>query len=116
MWQSSRIRCPIFRRGGAFTLLTLALALHGAPSVWSSEPQLISARSPLVAACNAWRVHIGELLDQHRIARDLDDLALSEMVRQFISARNACTPGRYEIGLRMYEAIPLGPVPSTALK
>jgi hypothetical protein len=60
-----------------------------------------------MAACNAWRVHIGDLLDQHRIAHEMDDDALSEIVRQFISARNACIPGRYEVGLRMYEAIPL---------
>ena len=59
---------------------------------------------------------MGDLLDQHRVARDLDDAALSDFVRQFIAARNTCTPGRYEIGLRMYEAIPLGRVPATALK
>jgi hypothetical protein len=108
--------CLLLRLSGSLRVLTLALSVSVAPSVWATETPLVSARSSLVAACNAWRVHIGDLLDQHRIARDLDDRALSEMVRQFISARNACTPGRYEIGLRMYEVIPLGRVHDPALK
>jgi hypothetical protein len=65
---------------------------------------------PAPPACNAWHVHIGELIDQHRIAQGLDEATLSDIVRRFIAARNACTPGRYELGLRIYEEIPIGPV------
>ena len=40
-------------------------------------------------ACNAWREYMGKLIDQHRIAADIDEKALSEVVLQFISARDA---------------------------
>jgi hypothetical protein len=76
----------------------------------------VPARPSLIAACNAWRVHIGELIDQHRIAQEIDERTLSDIVRRFIAARNACTPGRYELGLRMYEDIPLGPVQGRPLR
>jgi hypothetical protein len=92
---------------GALILFPLALSVVLGPSARAKDAQFVSGSPPLVAACNAWRVRIGDLLDQHRIAREIDDDALSGLVRQFISARNACIPGRYEIGLRMYEAIPL---------
>lgn len=61
-------------------------------------------------ACNVWREYMGKLIDQHRIVADMDDEALSEVVLQFISARDACSPGQYEKGMRLYEAISLGPV------
>ncbi len=70
----------------------------------------LPSRPPPAAACTAWRDHISELIDQHRIAKDIDDEALTAIVMQFISARDACTPGRYEIGLQMYEAISIGRV------
>jgi hypothetical protein len=93
--------------GGLRVLTTWGLLLSttaqtlGAPETLRPSP---------VAACNAWRVHISDLLDQHRIAQEITEDALSDMVRRFIAARNMCTPGRYELGLRMYEEIPLGPV------
>ena len=61
----------------------------------------------LAAARAAWREHIIDLIDQHRIAHEIDEEALFEFVLQYIDARDACTPGNYEVGLRMYEAIPL---------
>jgi len=94
-------------RWPALATWAILLPLASAHGVVSAEA---SPRPPLVAACNAWRVHIGELIDQHRIAQDLDESTLNDIVRRFIAARNACTPGRYELGLRMYEEIPIGPV------
>jgi hypothetical protein len=91
----------------ALVLFSLALAAVVGPIARAKDAQFLVGSPPLVAACNAWRVHISDLLDQHWIAHEMDDHALSEIVRQFISARNACIPGRYEVGLRMYEAIPL---------
>ena len=61
-----------------------------------------------VEACNAWREHISGLLDQHRIAGDMDNEVLFSLVRQFIAARDACTPASYEAGLRMYEGMAVG--------
>ncbi len=66
-----------------------------------------AARPSLAAACAAWCDHISDLLDQHRMAHEIDDHALYEFVLQFIAARDACSPGGYEIGLRMYDAISL---------
>jgi hypothetical protein len=64
----------------------------------------------MTAACSAWREHIGDLIDQHRVAEDIDEKALFEFVLQFIAARNNCTFGKFDAGLRMYEEIPLGRV------
>jgi hypothetical protein len=100
------------RRAAAPVLIAWAALLMA--DVHSIRAAEASARPPPVAACNAWRVHIGDLIDQHRIAQELDDRTLSEIVRRFIAARNACTPGRYELGLRMYEEIPIGPVQGRA--
>jgi hypothetical protein len=104
-------RSPLLH--GTFVVVVLATAVGVAPSVRAAE---VSVRPSPVAACNAWRVHIGDLIDQHRIAQEIDEGALSDIVRRFIAARNACTPGRYELGLRMYEDIPLGPVQGRFLK
>lgn len=100
------------RRPGV-AIWTVVSLLAIAPSVGAPDT---SMRSPLVAACNAWRVHIADLIDQHRIAQEIDERTLADIVRRFIAARNACTPGRYETGLRMYEDIPLGPVQGRLLK
>jgi hypothetical protein len=68
----------------------------------------------LCCARSCWQPN--KFLDQHRIAQEIDEGTLSDIVRRFIAVRNACTPGRYEIGLRMYEDIPLGPVQGKLLK
>ena len=88
----------------------VALFVAVGPSAPAQDTTSLSGSPRLVAACNAWREHVSELLDQHRIAHEIGDDALFGFVRQFIAARNACSPDRYEIGLRMYEAIPLGRV------
>jgi hypothetical protein len=99
---------PTLCRALILSAVTVLLVL--APGVQAGDPVRQPGRPARVAACHAWRVHIGDLIDQHRIAQEIDEATLSAAVRQFIAARDACTPGRYEVGLRMYEAIPLGPV------
>lgn len=93
----------------ALTFLAVLL-LPALPRVQASDPVRPPSQPAWVAACNAWREHISDLIDQHRIAQEIDEANLSAAVRQFIAARDACTPGRYEVGLRLYEAIPLGRV------
>jgi hypothetical protein len=92
--------------------LAFAALVTGVP-VFSVLPDLVHAtplprRPTLTEACNAWREHMGGLIEQHRIAGEIEEKELLQFVRQFIAARNNCAPGRYETGLRMYEAIPLG--------
>ena len=106
----------LFRSGLSVCVMVIACAAllgAGAQDIRAGEA---SVRPSAVAACNAWRVHIGDLIDQHRIAQEIDERTLADIVRRFIAARNACTPGRYEVGLRMYEDIPLGPVQGKRLK
>ncbi len=106
----------LFRSGLSVCVMVIACAAllgAGAQGIRAGEA---SVRPSAVAACNAWRVHIGDLIDQHRIAQELDECTLSDIVRRFITARNACTPGRYELGLRMYEEIPIGPVQGRTLR
>ena len=80
------------------------------------ETPLASARPSRKRACGAWRDHFADLIDQHRIAHEIDDEALFEIVLQFMSARDACSAGRHESGLRMYEAILLGRVQQRPMK
>jgi hypothetical protein len=86
------------------------------PTARAKDPPLLSAPS-LLAACTAWREHFTDLIDQHRIAHEMNEDAQLDFVLQFIAARDACSSrGGYEIGLRMYEAILLGPVQQRPMK
>ena len=78
--------------------------------------QAMERRLPLSAACRAWNSHIAELIDQHRTAHELDDNQLSEMIRIFAEAQRTCSALRFEEGLAIYEAIPIGPVASRPLR
>jgi hypothetical protein len=101
---------------GALVLLILALPVAVGPSVGATESPPSSVRLSLWAACTAWREHFTDLIDQHRIAHEMNEDALLDFVLQFLKARDACSAGSYEIGLRMYEAILLGPVQQRPMK
>ena len=78
--------------------------------------QAMEGRPPLSAACRAWNGHIAELIDQHRIAHELEDDQVHEFIRLFDEAGSACSALRFEEGLAIYEAIPIGPVASRFLR
>jgi hypothetical protein len=78
--------------------------------------QAIEGRPSLSAACQAWNGHIAELIDQHRIAHELDDDQVHEIIQLLYAARSACSALRFEEGLAIYEAIPIGPVASRFLR
>ncbi|MGF9763435.1 hypothetical protein AAII07_50725 [Microvirga sp. 0TCS3.31] len=78
--------------------------------------QAMEGRLPLSAACRAWNSHIAELIDQHRTAHELDDDQLSEIIRLFDEARSACSALRFDEGVAVYEAIPIGSVASRPLR
>ena len=62
------------------------------------------------AACFAWSEHIGALIDEHRVAHELDDEALWSAITQYGSARTACSLGDFTTGIRLYETISIGRV------
>lgn len=101
---------------GALVPLILGLPVGAGSSAGAMEMPLASARPSIGAACSAWRDHFADLIDQHRIAHEIDDDALFEIVLQFMSARDACSAGSHESGLRMYEAILLGRVQQRPMK
>ncbi|HZH51600.1 MAG TPA: hypothetical protein VEZ16_06930 [Microvirga sp.] len=74
------------------------------------------ARPPPIAACRAWNHHFAELIDRHRVAQELDEDRLGEVIRLFYEAQSACSAARFEEGLRIYEAIPLGPIRTRKLQ
>ena len=78
--------------------------------------QAMEGRPPLSAACRAWDSHITELIDQHRIAHELGDDQVHEIIRLVYAAGSACSALRFEEGLAIYEAIPIGPVASRFLR
>jgi hypothetical protein len=78
--------------------------------------QAIDRRPPLSAACQAWSNHIAGLIDQHRIARELDDDQLGDVIRRFYEAQYSCSALRFEEGLTLYETNPIGSVPSRLLR
>ena len=78
--------------------------------------QAMERRLPLSAACRAWNSHIAELIDQHRTAHELDDNQLSEIIRLFDEARSACSALRFDEGVAIYEAIPIGSVAGRPLR
>ena len=97
-------------------LLILALPVAVGPSVGATESPPSSVRLSLWAACAAWREHVSDLLDQHRIAHEIDEEAFHEVLLQFTAARDACSAGSHASGLRMYEAILLGRVQQRPMK
>ena len=82
----------------------------------ASAGQAMEGRPPLSAACRAWNSHIAELIDQHRIAHELDDDQIGEIIRLFYEAQSTCSALHFEEGLTIYEAIPIGPVASRPLR
>jgi hypothetical protein len=78
--------------------------------------QAMEGRPPLSAACRAWDSHIAELINQHRTAHELDDDQVHEIIRLFYDTGSACSALRFEEGLAIYEAIPIGPVASRLLR
>jgi hypothetical protein len=96
--------------------VVLAAGIGTAAPLSAGELSMSSGSPPLSDACRAWREHIGELLDQHRVAREIDEKTLFDFVRQFMAARDACSIGSFEVGLRMYGDIRLGRVHRIDLK
>jgi hypothetical protein len=82
----------------------------------ASASQALEERPPLSAACRAWNGHIAELIDQHRTAHELDDEQIGEIIRLFYEAQSTCSALRFEEGLAIYEAIPIGRVASRFLR
>ena len=82
----------------------------------ASASQAMEGRPPLSAACRAWNSHIAELIDQHRTAHELDDDQFGEIIRLFYEAQRTCSALRFEEGMAIYEAIPIGPVASRFLR
>ncbi len=78
--------------------------------------QALEGRPPLSAACQAWNSHIAGLIDQHRTTHELDDDQFGEIVRLFYEAQHTCSALRFDEGLAIYEAIPIGPVASRRLR
>jgi hypothetical protein len=68
------------------------------------------ARPPLSAACDAWERHIRELLDQHRLAAELNDAEFGTVLSLLYAANSHCTRGDTNAALATYSAIPIGPV------
>lgn len=90
-------------------VLALSTGLAGPRPVRAAEPML---RPGFAAACHAWFEHVGALIDEHRVAHEMDDDALWGAIDQFGSARAACAVGEFETGLHIYETIALGRVKS----
>jgi hypothetical protein len=63
----------------------------------------------------AWNNHIADLIDQHRIAHEIDDAQFGDIIRQFYEAQAACTASHFTEGLALYDAIPIGQVRSRRL-
>lgn len=78
--------------------------------------QALEERPSLSAACQAWKSHISDLLDQHRTANELDDAQIGDIIRLFYEAQSICSAQRFEEGLAIYEAIPIGQVASRPLR
>jgi hypothetical protein len=91
------------------TLISCGLLVTGASQAMEGWP-------PLSGACRAWNSHIAELIDHHRTAHELDDDQLSEIIRLFSEAQRTCSALRFEEGLAIDEAIPIGPVASRPLR
>jgi hypothetical protein len=82
----------------------------------ASASQATEESPPLSAACRAWNSHIAELIDQHRMAHELNDEQIGEIIRLFYDAQSTCLALRFEEGLAIYEAISLGRVASRFLR
>jgi hypothetical protein len=88
-------------------LILLVLGTTIVPVVGVAEQAPLRRPSP-IEACTAWREHISDLIDQHRLAADLSEIARFEFILQFNAARDACSRGSYDMGATMYDEIRLG--------
>jgi hypothetical protein len=96
-----------------FAKTTLLLAVAAAMMF----PQFSAAQRPSQwAACRAWKIHIADLIEQHRIINDLEEANLYDIIRQFYDAESSCAQQRFEDGLLLYETIPIGHVSHPELR
>ena len=100
--QSRSLHARIYAQA---TVISCALLVTGAT-------QAMEGRPPLSTACQTWNSHIAELIDQHRTAHELDDDQFGEIIQLFYEAQRNCSALRFEEGLAIYEAIPIGPIAS----
>jgi hypothetical protein len=103
--RSQSLRARVYVQACVISCVLSAPCVSQAPEV----------RPSLSAACVAWHEHIADLIDQHRIASELDSEQLSEIIRLFDGARVACTALRFAEGLAIYEAIPIGQIRNHSL-
>jgi len=101
---------------GCVQAFAISILVFGTPAGRAGEVHQTSPRPPPSAACLAWRTHIRDLLDQHRLSDDLNDVQFDEVLRLVLDAEYACSTGHFTEGLTLYEAIPIGRVSSRPLK
>jgi hypothetical protein len=94
-------------RSGPLAATTFSALLVLSVSALARE---LPGRPSPAAECRAWSEHYGDLLEQHRIAHEVDDATIAAAAEQFGTARAACFYGDFKKGLSLYETIPLGPV------
>jgi len=102
---------PSRRSSSILATAILALcSLLADPMIDRAEAMARLERPRAEAACRAMQAHVAELLDQHRRSNELDEAAFGRVLSLFYEAQSACTLGRFDEGLDIYTAIPIGRV------
>src|SRR5262249_42653189 len=99
-----REQAPINRL--AFRLAAAASTCFATPGAAASAGT--SAPSPV---CIAADLRLMTLIEAHSEAQDVATEVLAKAFFTLLQARRACDQGQVDAGIRLYESIPLGPVP-----
>jgi hypothetical protein len=110
---------PVSRHAALAVAILIASVAAGPPATASESPaSCLACASPIQFQsrpspwdeCLAWKVHVFALIDDHRMAGDIDDDALFDIMRDFYAAQHECSTGNFVQGLRLYDAIQIGRV------
>ena len=90
----------------AFRLAAAASTCFATPGAPASAGT--SAPSPV---CIAADLRLMTLIEAHSQAQDVATEVLAKAFFTVLQARRACDQGQVDAGIKLYESIPLGPVP-----
>jgi hypothetical protein len=110
---SARAGARVCRAGARVCMVGLIASVSAMADAAQTAPW--PARPPLSAACDAWNVHIQDLLDQHQWLHEISEDVFGTALSLFYAAQAHCALGDEKAAFEMYERIPLARPTTRAL-
>lgn len=98
------------RRARSLSILAFRLAA-AASTCFATPGAAASAGTSPSPVCIAADLRLMTLIEAHSEAQDVATEVLAKAFFTVLQARRACDQGQVDAGIKLYESIPLGPIP-----